>query len=87
MSTFALPGKLTLAEAPGVLAALAGHAGGSGWQVDAAALQQFDSAALAVLLQARRQGAAGVLNAPQKLQALAQMYGVGEVLALQSSAT
>ena len=81
MSNFTLPAKVTLVEAGAVLAQLASYQGAE-WEVDAGALAQFDSSALSVLLQARRQGARRVVNAPPKLAALAQMYGVAEVLAL-----
>lgn len=53
--------------------------------VDAGPLQQFDTSALAVLLECRRLAQAfgrpfSVRNAPQKLAALADLYGVGELL-------
>ena len=53
--------------------------------VDAAALQRFDSSALAVLLELRRQClAAGkglrVSGLPARLRDLAGLYGVGELL-------
>ena len=53
--------------------------------VDASPLQQFDTAALAVLLECRRLALAfgrpfGVRNAPEKLSALAALYGVNELL-------
>ena len=85
-----LPTTLTLAGAGAALEGLRASAaqGGSGtWEVDASTLQVFDSAALAVLLQARRQAqAAGrpwqVRGAPPKLTQLAQLYGVAELLGL-----
>ena len=54
-------------------------------RVDAGALQQFDSSALAVLLECRRQAlAAGmtfaVLGAPQRLLQLADVYGVADLI-------
>lgn len=54
--------------------------------VDATALVQFDSSALAVLLECRRQAlAAGkafsVRNAPPKLSQLAAVYGVEALIA------
>ena len=54
--------------------------------VDASNLQQFDSSALAVLLECRRAAeAAGqplsLRNAPPKLAALAPLYGVAALLA------
>lgn len=53
--------------------------------VDAAGLQQFDSAALAVLLECQRLALAwgkgfAVRNAPKKLAELARLYGVAELL-------
>lgn len=53
--------------------------------VDASPLQQFDTSALAVLLECRRLSQAfgrpfSVRNAPQKLTDLAALYGVGELL-------
>ena len=57
--------------------------------VDAGALQQFDSSALAVLLECRRQAlAAGktfsVLAAPERLLQLASVYGVAELISSAS---
>ena len=59
-------------------------------QVDASALQSFDTSAIALLLQARRLSqAAGrgfqVTGAPPKLAQLAQLYGVEELLSLEPS--
>ena len=53
---------------------------------DAAALHQFDSSALAVLLECRREALAhgkdlAVVNLPERLRELASVYGVGELLA------
>ena len=53
--------------------------------VDATALRQFDSSALAILLECRRQAlAAGktfaVLGAPERLLQLAGVYGVAELI-------
>ena len=53
--------------------------------VDASALTVFDSSALAILLQCRRQAlAAGktfaVLGAPARLRQLAQVYGVDSLI-------
>ncbi|MES2244568.1 MAG: STAS domain-containing protein [Pseudomonadota bacterium] len=52
---------------------------------DAGALQQFDSSALAVLLECRRHAlAAGkrfsVRGAPARLRELAELYGVAELI-------
>ena len=80
-----LPPRLTLDEAAAVLRTL--PADGAVRVIDASALRDFDSAALAVLLQARRQARAGghdlqVLAAPPKLRQLAQLYGVDGPLGL-----
>lgn len=53
--------------------------------IDASALQQFDSSALAVLLACRReaQGAGrafAVKGLPPRLRALAGLYGIGDLL-------
>jgi phospholipid transport system transporter-binding protein len=53
--------------------------------IDASGLQQFDSAALAVLLECQRQALAwgkgfAVRNAPRKLTELARLYGVDAFL-------
>jgi phospholipid transport system transporter-binding protein len=53
---------------------------------DAAPLQQFDSSALAVLLECRREALAqgrafSVANMPPRLRELASVYGVSELLA------
>ena len=55
--------------------------------VDASALQHFDSAALAVLLECKRLAQAArkpfvVQHAPAKLADLARLYGVDELLTL-----
>jgi len=52
---------------------------------DASALKVFDSSALAVLLECRREALArgktfAVANLQPRLQALATLYGVGELL-------
>ena len=87
---FALPAALTHAQAKGLLPALPATAN---WQVDAGALRDFDSSALAVLLHWQRQaGAAGqtlkIVNAPARLLELAQIYGVQKALpGLQAEST
>ncbi len=53
--------------------------------VDASALRQFDSSALALLLECRRQAQAvgkafSVQSAPQRLRELALLYGVAELI-------
>ena len=57
----------------------------SGVVIDASALQQFDSSALAVLLECQRQAQAwgrafSVRQPPGKLSALAKLYGVDGLL-------
>ena len=52
---------------------------------DAAGLERFDSSALAVLLECRREALAigktfSVARMPQRLRELAKVYGVGELL-------
>lgn len=91
MSDARLPERLTLDEAAATLAALrgvlaAGAAGGATVTVDASALRHFDSSAVAVLLELRRelqqQGRALQVRAwPPRLQDLVRVYGVQELLA------
>ena len=55
--------------------------------IDASALEKFDSSALAVLLQCRRESNAvnkrfEVMGAPPKLQKLAKLYEIHELLAV-----
>lgn len=83
-----LPARLTHDEAPACVRMLQqGLAGqkGSVAVVDAGALTQFDSSALAVLLECRRE--AGMLGRgfavkglPQRLRELAALYGVAGLL-------
>ncbi len=59
---------------------------GDTWEVDASAVRQFDSSALAVLLEARREGLGLgkkliVVNWPAPLSRLAAVYGVQALLA------
>lgn len=80
-----LPETLTLAQAASALQALTAD-GGSG-VVDASALREFDTSALALLLQARRlaraRGRSFVVHAPPpQLVQLAHLYGVAALLAL-----
>ena len=59
---------------------------GADWvQVDASALEQFDSSVLAVLLDCRRRVVAmgwrfTVAHLPERLRQLARLYGVAELL-------
>ena len=56
------------------------------WQIDAGALHYFDSSALALLLDLRREAVAAnaalkVHNAPDRLKQLVTLYGVTELIA------
>jgi phospholipid transport system transporter-binding protein len=90
VSPLALPATLTLGEARATLRTLeegVQQAADSPVTLDASALRDFDSSALAVLLGARRAAqAAGkalaVQGAPAPLVALAGLYGVAELLSL-----
>lgn len=83
-----LPERLTLDEASATLAALreATAAQGQGpIDLDAGALRQFDSSAVAVLLELRRDLQARgctltVRDWPPRLRDLVQVYGVQELL-------
>ncbi len=62
------------------------QASAADWQVDATALQNFDSSALALLLDLRRGAVAAnteliIHNAPVRLTQLAKLYGVDELIA------
>ncbi len=88
-----LPASLTHREAPDAIRMLAqsirqmqgATAARSPLVIDASALVQFDSSALAVLLECRRlAGPTGqgieLRHAPAKLQQLARLYGLAELL-------
>jgi phospholipid transport system transporter-binding protein len=84
-----LQSTLTLHTAAAALQQLRAEAAArpGAWTIDASALVDFDSAALALLLQAKRLAqAAGsgfeVHGAPPKLAQLAQLYGVDGLLGL-----
>lgn len=87
-ASLALPATLTMDEASATLSRLQqALASGGAAVLDASALTELDSAALAVLLEFRRICAArgqtlAVTAAPDKLVKLAQLYGVAELLAL-----
>ncbi len=89
-----LPSTLTsreAADAARMLAQTIAKEPGQEVVVDASALQQLDTAALAVLLETRRRAAhAGktfeLRAAPPKLLALAKLYGVDEVFATPTGA-
>lgn len=83
-----LPPRLTHEEAPACVRMLqegiAGH-NGSSTVVDASALGQFDSSALAVLLECRREATAlgrgfAVKGLPARLRELGALYGVAALL-------
>ena len=83
-----LPDTLTLNQATAWLGGLPKALqaqGTSVFEVDASQLQTFDSAALAVLLECRRQAAVQsksmqVQGMPPRLRDLAQLYGVSDLL-------
>ena len=84
-----LPAELTHAGANACLRMLVqglqAHANAEVW-VDAGALSRFDSAALAVLLEFRRECQVSgkqvrIRNLPARLADLAALYGVAELLA------
>ncbi len=67
-------------------AAAPAQTGAAHWSLDAAALQHFDSSALAALLAVARLlqargGRLQVLHMPLRLRELAALYGVSELLA------
>ena len=83
-----LPAQVTMDNAAEIVPAIeAALDGGDGvLQIDASALAELDSAAIALLLQARRlaeqRGKRFELSgAPAKLTALASLYGVDSLLA------
>ncbi|OYV40377.1 MAG: anti-sigma-factor [Thiomonas sp. 20-64-5] len=85
MPLFTLPAELTLDTATAVrrqaMSALAAQA--TPWEVDASALQTFDSAGLALLLELRRaapQQALQVRGAPKRLRDLTKAYGLDFLL-------
>lgn len=88
MTSIALPARITMGEARAALADIAPRLAAADAPVlDASALAELDSAALALLLDCRRQALArGVVlqisGAGPKLRQLAALYGVGELLGL-----
>ena len=88
-----LPAQLTMDGAAAALQTLRAQPGDAGapLHIDASALTVFDTSALAVLLQARRDALAGgrgfeVQGAPPQLAQLAQLYGVDQLLGLNYDA-
>ncbi len=84
----ALPAKVTMAEARATLAMLRERLDGTAApQIDASALTELDSAAVAVLLECQRLAVVGgrtltVTGAPPKLAQLAGLYGVAGLLGM-----
>lgn len=89
-AAFRLPAVASLEQAPALLLevdAAIDAAGPDGLQLDASALAEFDTSAVALLLHAQRaalaQGKAlQVVGAPPKLSELARLYGVDGLLPL-----
>ena len=88
MATLVLPATVTHDQA-GACARMLAQAVRSGPDrravADASALEQFDSSALAVLLECRREALAGgksfaVRDLPPRLRELATLYGVADLL-------
>lgn len=84
----ALPAEVTQTQALALTQALQAQlkAAGTAVQVDASALKRFDTSALAVLLQLRRDALAQgqtfvVKGLPHQLHGLAGLYGVADLLA------
>ena len=88
-----LPAAVTLEHAPALLAQLgaAVEAAGPGpLVIDAAAVTEFDTSALALILEARRRAQVRgktlvVHGAPPKLLQLAKLYGVEELLSFDNA--
>jgi phospholipid transport system transporter-binding protein len=85
-----LPAQLNIAQARAALDALAGEAvsGQGPLVVDASALADFDSAAIATLIELRRRARAkgrgfSVSGAPTAMVELAALYGVADLLAFE----
>jgi phospholipid transport system transporter-binding protein len=84
-NTFDSGSTLTHASAKAALAAGLARIGSGATAVDCAALTQFDSSALAVLLAWQRAATArgtplAIVNLPAGLSSLAQAYGVDSLL-------
>lgn len=93
-TTYTLPAASTLGQAPallGELDAALDQAGSGALRIDAAALTEYDSATIALLLHALRGARARglqlqVSGAPTKLLDLARLYGVEDLLPLVDAA-
>jgi phospholipid transport system transporter-binding protein len=81
-----LPATLTMNDAAAAAQAAAAAARASGqWAFDASAITRFDSAAIATLLELRRQADGkpfSVTGTPAAMKELAGLYGVAELLTL-----
>ncbi len=93
MDMLALPSQMTLNEASAALKVLLPAISaepGPQVQLDASTLTHIDTATLAVLLACRRRAGAlqrsfSVQHAPARLVQLAKLYGVQDLLELQSA--
>ena len=92
MTTIALPARVTMNDARATLAQLQPLLQAADAPViDASALVDLDTAAIALLLDCRRQAQARgrqlqVVGAPAKLGQLARLYGVEDLLGIQPAA-
>ncbi len=92
MTTIKLPARITMGEARATLAQLQPLLQAADAPVvDASALVELDTAALALLLDCQRQARARgkqlqLVGAPAKLGQLATLYGVADLLGLQPGA-
>lgn len=94
MTIVVCPSSLTLSHAQAVLqgfrlAFSQASAAGKGWVLDLGPLEHFDSSALAVLIDCRRQAQAAsqplvIKGAPDALLELARLYGVTELIHVNS---
>jgi len=68
-----------------LVSAIESSPAGAAVEVDAGALEHFDSSALAVILEARRRAAASgrtvvLVDPPPRLQSLARLYGIDKLV-------
>ena len=88
MTAIAMPARVTMSEVRATLTQLQPLLQAADAPViDASSLHELDSAAVALLLECRRQAAARglqlqVTGAPTKLSQLAKLYGVADLLGL-----
>ena len=88
-----LPATATLDQAGQLLALLdtgLAQTEAAALRIDASALREFDTSALALLLEAQRRikvqgGSLVVVGAPAKLIELARLYGVDQLLLLEAA--